>query len=80
MVNHSGVQCWLGGTDEKKEGEWEWVTGEKWDYSNYDFDNRDDKQNYLVMGYYDTAIWDDQSEQDGSSLCKVNGYVCEWDY
>lgn len=80
LVNHSGVQCWLGGTDEKKEGEWEWVTGEKWDYSNYDFDNRDDKQNYLVMGYYDTAIWDDQSEQDGSSLCKVNGYVCEWDY
>ena len=26
---------WLGGTDEKSEGSWEWVTGETWGYSNW---------------------------------------------
>ena len=26
---------WLGGTDEKEEGEWEWITGEAWGYANW---------------------------------------------
>ena len=29
------IRCWLGGTDENVEGEWKWVTGEKWDYTNW---------------------------------------------
>ena len=26
---------WIGGTDEDVEGEWRWVTGEEWDYTNW---------------------------------------------
>ena len=48
--------CWLGATDEKKEGTWEWVTGEEFSYSNwwlYNPDNRDHgvygSENWLVI-------------------------------
>lgn len=30
----SGV-CWLGGSDVAVEGTWEWVTGERWSYTNW---------------------------------------------
>lgn len=26
---------WLGGTDEVLEGDWQWITGEKWDYTDW---------------------------------------------
>ena len=29
------AQFWLGGTDEALEGDWQWVTGERWDYTNW---------------------------------------------
>lgn len=29
-------QYWLGGTDKGSEGHWQWITGEKWKYTNWD--------------------------------------------
>jgi len=31
----TNAQFWLGGTDEALEGDWQWVTGERWDYTNW---------------------------------------------
>ena len=43
------VQCWLGGTDEEVEGEWKWITGEKWDYTNWNFPG-EPSNNYRPAG------------------------------
>ena len=51
---------WLGATDEKKEGTWEWVTGEEFSYNNWEFyyepDNRyrgvDGNANWLSISTF----------------------------
>lgn len=81
LVSSYNVSCWLGATDEQEEGNWKWVTNEKWDYCKQRFDNRHGKQHYLVMNYY-ADTWDDQSEKydsEGGFLCNTGGYICEWE-
>jgi len=48
-----GVRCWLGGTDEEVEGEWKWVTGERWDYTNW---ARSEPNNVDTMGGEENAL------------------------
>jgi len=37
IANHNRNFYWLGGTDVTHEGQWEWVTGETFEYSNWDY-------------------------------------------
>lgn len=82
LVQNSNSSYWLGATDEEIEGEWQWVTGEAWDYSNASFDNRSGLQHYLTINYHNGQVWDDQSEKSTSQngfLCNTGGFICEWD-
>lgn len=36
LQNYSRSGYWLGGTDQEREGDWRWVTGEAWSYENWD--------------------------------------------
>ncbi len=79
---------WTGGTDSFKEGCWEWITGEKFNYSYWlsgQPDNKSDLdkvgENYLALergsrGWNDLQNTGDSS---GNSALKNAGYVCEWD-
>ena len=82
LVQNINNSYWLGATDEEIEGEWQWVTGEAWDYSNASFDNRSGLQHYLTINYHNGQVWDDQSEKSTSQngfLCNTDGFICEWD-
>ena len=58
---------WIGGTDEKTEGMWEWVTGELWKFSNWDngqpestkFQGTEDFSKRYVSG-----VWHDWRNQE----------------
>jgi flagellar hook assembly protein FlgD len=68
--------CWLGATDEAKEGTWKWVTGESFKFSYWrdgEPNNTDNNEHYLST--WDYTQWNDYSNDSGS----VKGYVCEWD-
>ncbi len=69
--------CWLGGTDEKVEAIWNWVTSEEWDY--FDFaagePNGGTGENYVC--YFRNNVTEGR-------WCDVNGsgqyaFMCEWE-
>ncbi len=68
---------YLGGTDAKTEGAWEWVTGEKWEYTNWSADepnNNNEKEHYL--GIYGEAYdykWNDFTNNPADAC----GFICE---
>ena len=67
-----GRPCWLGASDEKVEGQWEWVTGEPfvWRGLGGSADNHDDDEHFLSFG--DTGRWNDLS-----NVYKIR-FICEW--
>ena len=70
--------CWFGATDEKVEGTWEWVTGEKFEYTNWDScqpDNDYDGTEDYLGSYYGSA-WNDFRNDD---LDVEKWFICEWD-
>lgn len=82
-INNSGI--WLGATDERKEGEWEWIDGTPFNYSAW-FDgqpNGKDKENFcFLLLYFKGAAgkefrgWCDQPQE---GKIHVTYYACEWD-
>jgi hypothetical protein len=76
---YGGKGFWLGGTDATVEGQWTWVTGEPWDYSNWSIgqpDNYDRGQDYAFMWDYIAGSWDDGGPP--WSDLKAS-YLCEWE-
>jgi hypothetical protein len=63
-------QAWLGATDEESEGQWKWVTGEPFSYSDpATFDNLDN-EDYLVVwrfGPNDPLQWNDINDTRNNS-------------
>jgi len=65
---------WLGGTDEKEEGNWQWVTGEPWQYAPWDKvqpDNHGGMEHGLC--FYTGPGWN-----DGNMEWKLP-FLIEWD-
>ena len=72
-----GNIIWLGGTDENDEGNWRWITGETWDYSNWysgEPNNKNNSQHYLSFYNSSKSLWGD-AENDSD-----NPFICEWDF
>jgi len=68
---------WLGATDEKTEGNWEWVTGEKWAYSAWapgqPDGGWDDEHWPELVGWGNRPGWNDLT------AAGPRPFVCEWD-
>jgi hypothetical protein len=69
---------WLGGTDEGSEGDWRWVTGEPFSYTNWwpgqpdNYCESGGCENYLAFGNHMIDAWWDQENQ-------AKTFICEWD-
>ena len=74
LVN--GLRIWLGATDKRREGHWEWIDGTPFDYTNWDRgqpNNARDGEHFLVMQGR-RGQWHDFREN-----ANIQGYVAEWD-
>lgn len=77
-LNPSDYDAWLGGTDEASEGNWTWVTGESWTYSNWaggEPNNCCGGEDYLI-GWWSGDAWNDLPN---SSVYNTPYYVVEYD-
>lgn len=83
------VSYWIGATDVREEGVWEWVTGEEFKYSNWAAGMPDNlsgvdrvEENFAEI--YNTGVrgkWNDlQNEGDSSDPYDERGILCEWEY
>jgi hypothetical protein len=76
---------WIGATCEKKTGTWEWVTGEKWSYSNWESteaNNFGGDEFYANMDSSRNYQWNDLPNGGGyyeGDWLTNGGFVCEWD-
>lgn len=78
---------WIGASDEEQEGDWRWVTGEKFEYDNWSVDspNNDlDNEHYAgIMKYEENfddietpiGTWNDFAEDTRYR----SGFICEWE-
>ena len=75
LATNGNPQCWAGGTDDSLEGAWKWVSGEKWDYTNWGSGQPDDpgnaQEDYLQLGYSDNK-WNDANNNT------LLPFICEW--
>ncbi len=92
LGSNSPQWCWLGATDEEKEGVWEWVTGEPWNYTNWgagEPNNCSGIENYLIYftpSYPRAGSWNDLGSLNNGGCgcgCPEEYYsmstICEWD-
>jgi hypothetical protein len=79
QIGIAGIDIWLGGTDENSEGNWEWITGEPWSYTNWAAgqpDNCCGGQDYLDFWANAVGQWDD----NGLPLWDPEfAFICEWE-
>lgn len=69
--------AYIGGTDEKIEGKWRWITGEKWNYSDWlegEPNNSTASYDSLVIGNTGWYDWPPTSPTTG-----INGYIIEFE-
>ncbi len=74
LQSASDNEYWLGASDTKKEGTWEWVTGEKFKYQNWRNDepnNADEVEHYLTI--YPEGEWNDARSM--TTYC--HGFIME---
>jgi parallel beta-helix repeat protein len=65
---------WLGGTDEAIEGQWQWITDEEWQYSQWDHTQPDNAQeSEHALHIWEGGRWNDEK------MDKVKPFLIEWD-
>ena len=79
-----GTNYWIGGSDSKREGRWEWVTGEKWVFTEWAEGEPDNSQldtgideDYLQVAVDWNNGWNDSANQQDKTA--EIGFICEWE-
>ncbi len=90
IVNNGNKNCyWIGATDEVTEGDYQWITGESWYYTNWSSGNPDNStqrdangEDYLELVKSKSYKWNDGENNGdiGDHSLSNHGFICEWDF
>jgi len=73
LLNNDNKLYWLGGTDEKVEGSWEWITGEDWTYTNWNTGEPNNLRDEDSLHFYGNKnAWNDMRMHINAN------FICEW--
>ena len=69
---------YIGATEDNTEGNWVWITGEPWEYSNWYYGEPNDLGiEYIGEIYRSNGRWNDL---DFYEYASISGFICEWEY
>jgi hypothetical protein len=77
ILGHSNKDVWAGATDKDVEGDWQWITNENFEYTNWhknEPNNENDIEDYLELKSVFGFKWNDVP-----NAVKKNWFICEWD-
>jgi hypothetical protein len=77
ILKHSNTDVWAGATDKDVEGDWKWITGEEFEYTNWresEPNNENGIEDYLELKLVFGFKWNDVP-----NAVKKNWFICEWD-
>ncbi len=77
ILRHINKDVWAGATDKDVEGDWKWITGETFQYSNWrsgEPNNENGVEDYLELKLLFGFKWNDVP-----NAVKRNWFICEWD-
>lgn len=78
-LNPNCGRYWIGGYRDE-EFKWMWVTGEEWEYTNWNTGEPNNsgavKPNETKITLWSGNRWNDLNE---NNLSEQSGYICEWD-
>jgi hypothetical protein len=83
IYNGDSFVYWIGGYRDEK-GNFVWVTGEKWEYTNWDYGepNSDGTENCVQM-HRGSGSWNDGEDEGDPYISRYSlkntGFICEWD-
>ena len=69
-------RCWIGGSDETREGTWTWSDGTVWDYENWDSGQPDNwwaTNGEDLLEMYSDGTWNDNDDSMRTFVCSVSG-------
>ncbi len=73
----NGAWTWLGATDSVTEGDWKWITGEPWNYSNWDEGQPDNAANENYLHYWYGGTWNDNNSNNYGN--GIYSYIVEFE-
>lgn len=71
---------WAGGL--KVDSEWSWITGEDWDYTNWnDGEPNNIRNREFYLQVYNTGLWNDTTIDMSPDATNISNssFICEWD-
>jgi hypothetical protein len=71
---------WLGGTDEKTEGTWEWITGEVWKFTKWAKNEPNNLGNEDYLQTWGPSLDGNRAWNDNQFNENRNGYILEYGY
>jgi len=77
ILKYSDHDVWAGATDKDFEADWKWITGEKFEYTNWNKgepNNENGIEDYLELRLVFGFKWNDVP-----NAAKKNWFICEWD-
>lgn len=77
-MNRNGKNLWIGASRDEN-GTWTWVTGEPWEYTNWN-DGEPNNSSNVVANETCAAVWPyGWNDLANDNLYEQSGYICEWD-
>ena len=78
-LNRSGSRLWIGGYRlNGNSNVWKWVTGEKWNYTNWDDGEPNDSSN-VISNENRASVWPHKWNDLNDESSEQSGFICEWE-